>query len=64
MRLKLAFASALSIASAPAFAHNDHGFQFPDLLHIVTNSDHLAIAAGAVLLMVVIGGLVFKRSGK
>lgn len=64
MRFKLSIAALLSTAATPAFAHPEHGFQLPDVLHIVTQADHLAVAAGVVVLMSVIGGIAFKRSSK
>ena len=64
MRLKLAFSTLFTVFAAPAFAHPDHGFALPNLLHVVTNADHLAIGAGAVVLVAIIGALAFKRSGK
>ena len=64
MRLKFALASLFAIVAMPAFAHPEHGFQLPHLLHVVTEADHLAIVAGAVLLMAIVGLFVFKRSRK
>lgn len=64
MRQKLALSALPALFVAPAFAHPEHGFQLPELLHVVTEADHLAIALGAVVLMAIIGRFVFKNSKK
>ena len=50
MRLKLALTIGSALIAAPAIAHPQHGFELPDLFHIVSEPDHLAIAAGVVIL--------------
>ena len=63
MRFKLALLP-FALVVTPALAHPEHGFQLPDLLHVVTEGDHLAVAAAAIVLLAIVGGFAFRRSRK
>ncbi len=59
MSKPLTFVAAATLASGPAFAHDDHGHSFADLmLHLVSDAFHLWPLAlgltGAILLGVLL----------
>ncbi|WP_224824871.1 hypothetical protein [Cognatishimia sp. MH4019] len=56
---------ALMTAAAPALAHGDHGTGLETVLHFALSADHLLGAVvGAVLTLVVIGGLKWLRRAR